>query len=384
MTTQEILSVLIGFNSVSSESNLPLLEWIENYLKQFSIESRLYFGEQDNKANLWARIGPKEGAAIVLSGHTDVVPVEGQEWDQDPFTMVTKDQKYFGRGTCDMKGFIASALAAVPKMLDGTLQTPIEFAFSYDEETGCIGVQDLIRHYGGELQNPFLVWVGEPTLMKLVNRHKHTTSLHTIVKGVEAHSSRIDIGVNAVYYAARLVNKIEDLAEERKNHRGDCDFTPNYTTIHVGVLQGGVQQNIVPNHAEITWEMRIMPEENEQEILLDYFAYEKKLLEEIKKKNPKCDIHTNIDLRTPGLIAKEQSKAEEFMRRITGDNATFAAPYATEAGHFQAKNCDVIICGPGSIDQAHAQNEYVTIEQMRLCDDYIEKCIRICQQERLS
>ncbi len=375
LSAQEILAKLVSFNTISDQSNLPLIEWVEAYLDHYGVKSKRFQSNQAHKACLWACVGDATIPPVVLSGHTDVVPVVGQDWHTDPFVLTEKDGLLYGRGTCDMKGFLACALSKVPQMVAEPLSTPIAFALSYDEEIGCRGVLDLVNELGESLPLPKLVWVGEPTSMKIVNQHKTCVRFRTQVFGKESHSSRTDIGVNALAYASRIAVFLDDLNREIFANSSAGEFDLNYTTIHVGILNAGLQVNIIPNFAELWWEMRVLPSENYQTYLDKLNIFTDKCNQELQLRDENCRIIHELSNITQGLAAENQSVAENYLKQLSGENASYAAAYATEAGHFQAKGASTVIIGPGRIDEAHRPNEYIAISQIALCLNMLDKLI---------
>ncbi len=379
MNEQELLSKLVGFNTISDRSNLPLIEWVEGYLHQFGVKTQRFQSNQPDKACLWAIIGDEAQAPIVLSGHTDVVPVAGQKWDTDPFVVTERDGLLYGRGTCDMKGFIACALSKVPQMVAKPLKTPIAFALSYDEEIGCKGVLDLVNELGIALPLPKCVWVGEPTSMKIVNQHKTCVRYATRVYGKESHSSRTDIGINALVYASRLAVFLDDMRLELFNNATAGLFDLNYTTIHAGIIHAGQQVNIIPNYAELLWEMRVLPSEDYKNHFARINTYTNKLQAEMQARDSECKIEHELLNVTQGLREDKDSYAWEYLRKLSGENAVYAAAYATEAGHFQAKGAPTVIIGPGRIDEAHRPNEYISIDELTKCCKMLDRLIDDCR-----
>lgn len=368
-----ILDELISFDSTSRESNTQLIEHIRSYLDNLGIDSRLTYDDIGTKANLWATIGKESVGGIVLSGHLDVVPVDGQQWSSDPFKMHQANGKLIGRGVVDMKGFIAVCLAIAPKMLQQRVQTPINFAFTYDEEVGCIGVHKLLKDITQNLPLPLAVIVGEPTSMKIIGGHKGSRSYQTTVKGVPAHSSDPRLGVNSIMAAARIVNRLESLQQELiSNANKNTPFDPPYTTIDLGVIHGGTANNIIPEYTTIDWGFRLLPEDQAdvlQEKILGYITEE--LLPELKAQSSKADINTEITNNMIGLIPDDQSTAEILLRQLTGLNHSGVVSFGTEAGAFQHSGIPAAIFGPGSITQAHQPDEFIEIEQLSECVDFM-------------
>lgn len=375
-TPREMIEALIGFDTVSSKSNLNLIEFVEDYLSSHGVESHRVSNEDGSKANLWATVGPNVEGGVILSGHTDVVPVEGQAWDTDPFSIVEKDGKLFGRGTCDMKSFYAIALAMVPDMLKSNMKRPIHFALSYDEEVGCIGAPSMIDKLAEILPKPSAVIVGEPTDMKITNAHKGILGLVTTVTGHEVHSSQVERGVSANMVAAKLVNFISDMMAENKERASDtCEFDPPYSTLTVGLLNGGTAGNIMARECVFEWDVRNIPEDTPKDFVKRFQAYCDELLPEMQKIAPGCNIVTELQSDVPALKPETDGIAEGLVRKLTGRNNTQVVPYAAEAGQFQERGMSTIICGPGSIDQAHQPNEFIKLSQITLCEEMLERLI---------
>jgi len=381
VTPKEMLATLVGFDTVSRHSNMALIEFVVDHLRAHGVEARVIPNEDGTKANLWATIGPAQPGGICLSGHTDVVPVDGQPWDTDPFTMVERDGRLYGRGTADMKAFPAIALALLPQMLAQPLKRPIHFAFSYDEEVGCTGVRSMIAAIGQSLPRPSVVIIGEPTSMQVVSAHKGIWGFRTVVTGHEAHSSQTHHGVSAVMTAARLVAKLDEMARDRRDAADpDCGFDPPYTTIHVGIIQGGTAMNIISRHAEFVCDIRYLPDELPEDIVDAYTAwYERELVPDMQAVAPHSGIETTVMHHVPGLKPDPGSEAEELCRSITGDNATHFVSFGTEGGQFQEAGMATVICGPGSIDQAHQPNEFISIDQLEAGTRFVREVIARCR-----
>lgn len=366
-TPVEMLKKLISFNTVSHRSNLPLIDFVESYLSSHGVDSTRVYNDDGDKANLYAHIGPMIDGGVILSGHTDVVPVEGQDWSTDPWTVVEKDGKYFGRGTCDMKGFLAIALAHVPQMLAADLKTPIQLALSYDEEVGCEGVIPMVKELAGKMPKAAMCIVGEPSDMKAVTGHKGGIGFHNEVTGFEVHSSLAHIGVSAVMTAATLVEwHNQKNADAVANQDPDCEFVPPFPTYHVGTIHGGTAGNITAKSCTFINDFRLLPTQDAKQEADDYLAFAAQLDAKIKAVRPEAGIKITPKFGVPGLKPEENGAAESLVRRLTGDNSINVVSYGTEAGHFQTENISTVICGPGSIDQAHQADEYITIAQYNL------------------
>jgi len=365
VSPEEMIARLVGFNTVSDRSNLPLIDFVRGYLTDHGIDSVVLPSPDGEKANLYCTIGPQGPGGVVLSGHTDVVPVEGQRWDTDPFQVVEKDAKLFGRGTADMKSFSAIILALVPELKRRALKRPIHLALSYDEEVGCTGVTPMIADMVKNLPPVEAVVVGEPTSMKLINSHKGVAVYQTDVIGRAAHSSQADRGVSAVMTAARLVSLLDDMRNERIA-RADPDgpFDRNYTSIHVGTIRGGSQFNIVARRCVFEWDVRNIPEDPYEAVLAEFEERAAPILAPLKAAAPEVSAETSVYVSTPALAPEADGAAEALVRQLTGANSAGAVSYGAGAGQFQQAGYSTVICGPGSIDQAHQPNEFITTEQV--------------------
>ena len=376
-TALDMIAKLVGFATVSMDSNLELITYVRDYLASHGVESRLVPNADGSKANLFATVGPEVAGGVVLSGHTDVVPVDGQPWDTEPFTVIDKDGRLYGRGTADMKSFYAIALALVPDMLARGLARPIHFALSYDEEIGCLGAPSMIARIAAELPAPRAVIVGEPTDMRIVTAHKSITGVTTRVIGHEAHSSQPHRGVSAVMTAARLITYLDDMARElAEGPPSDTPFETPYSTIHVGTVRGGTATNIISRECVFDWDMRCVPEDDPQTYLDRFDRYcREEILPSMHAVAPETGIESTVTSSVPGLRAEDNGEAEALVRALTGDNARGAVAYAAEAGQFQQAGFSTVLCGPGSIDQAHQPNEYIDKSQVQACIDFMHRLI---------
>lgn len=373
-TPTELLARLVAFDTTSHKSNLAIVAFIEDYLLQHGVVSHRVTSRDGEKANLFATIGPADKSGIALSGHTDVVPVEGQAWDSDPFTLRADGGKLYGRGTCDMKGFLACVLAAVPHFKSQPLQTPIHIAFSYDEEIGCIGVRPMIAEFGTKLPKPRLVIVGEPTSMRVVDAHKGPVRWQADIKGRAAHSSMAPLGVNAIHYAGRLMAHLETLEADLKATAKDARFDPPYASLQITKIEGGTANNIIPVLCRIGFEVRATPG-------LDIDAFEQRvkafarteLLPAMQATAPEADIEITRANDVPPFGAVAGSEVVTLAMKFAGQNATHAVSYATEAGLFQAAGSPSIVCGPGDIAQAHTANEWVLESELAACMAFLER-----------
>ncbi len=380
-TTEEILADLIAFNTVSALSNLELIEHVENYLDSWGVQSVRVSNDDGTKSNLYATIGSADRAGVVLSGHTDVVPVANQPWDSDPFELVQRtvegEARLYGRGSADMKGFAAAVLAMVPDFVDADLKTPIHIALSYDEEIGCLGVGRMITSMCEQLTRPQLVIIGEPTSMQIVTAHKGIAGFRTEITGVAAHSSAPHLGVNAITYAAEIIRFLSELAAE-KQAQGDPanGFHPPWTTFNVGQIQGGEALNIIPEHCAFNWEFRPLPDEDTAAIKARFDAFIADQIEpRLRAENPAAQIVTRPLAAVPPLHRDDNSPAERLARYLTGANTTHTAAYVAEASHFQASGIPAVICGPGNIDQAHQANEWIALDQLAQCTAFLQRLL---------
>jgi acetylornithine deacetylase len=370
----DILETLIGFDTVSAKSNMALIQWVRDYLARHGVESSVIPNAEGTKANLYATLGPKRAGGVVLSGHTDVVPVEGQKWSSEPFRMQRRDGRFYGRGTADMKGFIACALAAVPDFLAAKLATPIHLAFSYDEEVGCIGVPHLLARLVRDLPKPAAAIIGEPTMMRVVTGHKGLAAWRTVFTGVEAHSSRIEEAVSAIFAASRFIEYLQGVAQELREGAKDLAFEPPFTTINIGRIVGGQAINIVPGQCTIEWEFRPLPSTDWEALGARIRAYvEGELRPALKKKHPAADVELIQLAGGPGLMPEPNSIAEALARKLTGANRSGTVAYGTEAGLFQRTGISSVVCGPGDIEQAHKPDEFVALDQLAQCSAFLAK-----------
>jgi len=376
-TPREMLDRLVAFPSVSRESNLDIIHFIKDYLAEHGVESTLVPFEDGNKANLYATVGPKVEGGVVLSGHTDVVPVDGQDWSSDPFQLQERDGKLFGRGTCDMKGFSAINLALLPEMLRSDLKYPIHFALSCDEELGCLGAPTMIEDMVKTVPMPRAVIVGEPTLYKVVTEQKSILGFVTTVRGYSQHSSLCHQGVSAVTVAARLICKLDDLMQANKVRAPEHSiFEPAYTTLHCGVVNGGTAANIVAQDASFTCDVRTITGEDPRDYLKAFETYVRTEVEPaMQAVAPGTGVSFSKHQYVPGIGGKPGGEAEGLARLLTGDNGLNGVAYATEAGQFEEVGYSVVVCGPGSIEQAHQADEFLSVEQLEKGVGFVRQLI---------
>ncbi len=371
---EEIMRKLVGFDTTSRYSNLEMIEFIEAFLKDYGVASIRIPNETGDKTSLYATIGPEGMSGIGLSAHTDVVPVDGQSWASDPFVLTEKEDRYYGRGTTDMKGFLSCVLALVPELTSRKLHTPVHLLFSYDEEIGCLGVRPMVNELGKTLTKPKMVIVGEPSEMEVVTAHKGIHAFVTEVTGKEAHSSVVDLGVNAVSYASKLIVELDRVGAELRENHIDQRFTPIFSTVHVGKIDGGTALNIVPKKCRFLWEIRSLPGAEVDKLVEDFSVFSEKLMLEMRRSSYEVGIVTDKVNSVPTFQTAETSEGEELISlslRWAGQNKVGAVSYGTEAGFFELGNCPTIICGPGNIEQAHKPDEFVAKDQLDKCMKFL-------------
>ena len=372
----EMLAKLVAFPTVSRDSNIPLMDFVADYLAGHGIESHRVPSACGTKHNLYASVGPAVEGGVVLSGHTDVVPIDGQDWTTDPWVLTEKAGKLYGRGSCDMKSFLALALCAVPKAQAAGLKRPLQLAFTYDEEVGMDGAFRLAPEIAAKLPKASAMIVGEPSSMQVVNGHKGGLMLETHVRGHEVHSSLIHTGVPAVMVAARLICWLEDRMEENQAAADAASlYVPPWTTCHVGVIQGGTATNITAKECSFSVDIRPVPPETNVQWLERYQAECTRLETEIKAIHPDAAITIEMVGDTPGCRPEMATEAEALCRQLTGDNAEHVVSYGTEAGIFQDHGYSACICGPGSIDQAHQPDEFIEISQLAAGEAFMDRLI---------
>ena len=374
-----ILADLIGFDTTSRNSNLELIRYVEDYLSQHGVQSTLVHDDSGHKANLYATIGPAELGGVMLSGHTDVVPVDGQRWASDPFVLERIDDKVFGRGSADMKGFIACVLEWVPEMVAASLATPIHIALSYDEEVGCIGVRRLLDLMEKMPVVPSMAIIGEPTNMEIVVAHKGKRGIRVNVRGASAHSAYPTEGVNAIEVAAQLIAHISEVQQDiEKNGPFDSGYRVPHTTLHVGTVRGGTALNIVPNECSFDFEIRHLPEHEIDPLIDTIQRYARDNLEPtMRLKNPDCGINFTELFGYPALFTAPDAPVVAFVRSLLEcDGAVEQISFGSEAGLFSRRiGIPAVVCGPGSILQAHRPDEYVSIEQLETCRTMLRRLV---------
>ena len=373
--TVDLLRELIAFRTVSADSNLDLIDAVAGRLDGLGTRVRVTRDIAGGKANVFATLGPERGGGVVLSGHTDVVPVEGQSWSSDPFALVERDGRLYGRGTCDMKGFIAAALALAPRFAADALTRPLHFAFTYDEEVGCLGAQVMLADLAAAGIRPAACIVGEPTGMRIIEGHKGCCEYTTVFTGTEGHASRTDLGVNAIEYAARYVGRLLEIGEALKARaRAGSAFAPPWSTVQAGRISGGVSRNTIAGHCELEWELRPVNDADfsyAKTAIADFATRE--LLPAMRRGSADADIVTTVIGEVAGLAPMPHNEAEALVRSLTGDTEPAQlVSFGTEAGLFQQHGVSTVICGPGFIDQAHKPDEFIDIAQLDACLNMIE------------
>lgn len=368
LSSQQLLGRLIGFATVSRDSNLQLIGFIRDYLAELGVASELFFNAEGTKANLFASIGPTDRGGVVLSGHTDVVPVDGQAWSVDPFVMTERDGRLYGRGTADMKGFIASVLAAVPAFLAQPLHTPVHLAFSYDEEVGCLGVRSMLDALALRPHKPRLCLIGEPTELKPVLGHKGKLAMRCQVHGAACHSAYAPYGVNAIEYAARMIGKLGEIGQALAEDQ-DARFDPPFSTVQTGVIKGGRALNIVPEECEFDFEVRALPGFAAEAVADQLQAYaEAELLPRMRAVSAASDIWLWPLSAYPGLATAADSEAARLVALLSGSSEFGTVAFGTEGGLFDQAGIATVVCGPGSMEQGHRPDEFVSVAQLLGCD----------------
>ncbi len=375
LTSVELLRRLVAFPTVSRDSNLPLIDWVEDYLEPLGARCRRTWNVDNNKANLYATIGPDTPGGVVLSGHTDVVPVDGQDWRTDPFELTELDGLLYGRGTSDMKGFSAVFLSRLALLDPMALKKPLHLALSYDEEIGCLGVDRMIDDALDHCTKPDFAIIGEPTTMQIVRAHKSISVFRTVVTGQAAHSSQPHRGAGAIIAAGRIIEHLDAIGRSRRAEAGESGCEPAWTTVQVGTIKGGTAVNILPAHCEFLWEYRALPEESPDSIRKAVQTFiDKEVLPDLREFAPQASIETTVIARVPPLTPDPNATAERWVRTLAGvrDGGSAEVSFATEAGSFQRAGVSSVVCGPGSIDQAHQPNEFIDPAELTRCEAMVD------------
>jgi acetylornithine deacetylase len=375
VSSRALLETLIGFATVSRDSNLGLIEFVRDYLAQHGVQGELFHNDERTKANLFATIGPRDRGGVVLSGHTDVVPVDGQPWTVEPFRLVEKEGRLYGRGTADMKGFLAAVLAAVPDFVSRDLRLPVHLAFSYDEEIGCLGVRPMLAEIAKRPHKPVLCLIGEPTELKPVLGHKGKLAMRCCVKGAPCHSAYAPHGVNAIQYAARLIQRLEEIGERLADPtHHDARFDPPYSTVQTGLIKGGRALNIVPAECEFDFEVRALPGFDASHVADELQRYaDSDLLPRMHAVKADTGIRLLPLSAYPGLATPPDSDAARLLAMLSGSAEFGTVAFGTEGGLFNEVGIPTVVCGPGSMDQGHKPDEFVSVEQLDGCDAMLRR-----------
>jgi acetylornithine deacetylase len=382
-STLALLARLVAFDTRSSQTNLPLIEFVQDYLHRHGIATTLVYDETRTKANLFATIGAPDRPGICLSGHTDVVPVAGQPWTKPAFELTLASDRAYGRGTADMKGYLAAVLASVPGFVGASLQTPIHLAFSYDEEIGCVGVRGLLSKLADAPVKPLACIIGEPTSMQVAVAHKGKRAYRCCVKGLAGHSALTHLGVNAADFAAELVTFLRRTGRDLRTYgKIDTQFDPPYTTVHTGKLNGGIALNVIPDHAEVEFEIRNLPSESPTPIVSSVRTYaDHELVREMRETSAESDIEWQQLVEYPAL---SDEPAAAWLKQLActaaGNDAVRTLAFGTEGGLFQAIGIPTVVCGPGSIEQGHKADEYVKFTQLARCLQFMDALTKTCEQ----
>ncbi|MDF2395880.1 acetylornithine deacetylase [Pseudomonas sp. 3MA1] len=374
-SSRELLAHLVGFATVSRDSNLELIGFIRDYLARHGVDSELIYNPQRTKANLFASIGPSDRGGVVLSGHTDVVPVDGQAWSVEPFVLSERQGRLYGRGTADMKGFIAAVLAAVPGLTRRRLRLPVHLAFSYDEEVGCLGVRPMLERLQQRSHKPLLCLIGEPTELRPVLGHKGKLAMRCQVRGAACHSAYAPYGVNAIEYAARLIGKLGEIGSRlAQPEHHDPRFDPPFSTVQTGTIQGGRALNIVPAECQFDFEVRTLPGDDAQAVVKQLQGYaEAELLPQMQAVQADTGITLQPLSAYPGLATAADSQAAELLALLSGSREFTTVAFGTEGGLFHEAGIPTVVCGPGSMDQGHKPDEFISLEQLHGCDAMLRR-----------
>ena len=379
LTARQILDRLVAFPTISTESNLDLVDWLQSYLEGHGIQCHRHWNEDRRKAALMAHAGPLIPGAVVLSGHSDVVPVAGQPWTSDPWTVVERDGRLYGRGTCDMKGYVALAVWALVRGQHQGLSRPLQLALSYDEELGCTGAPPMIATMGQVLPRGDVALIGEPSNMAVIAGHKTGTGFRVHVKGYEVHSSLLPEGVSAVMEAARLIQWVNDRNARIMAEQRPSAFHPPFSTLHVGTIAGGTANNITAADCRFAIEMRILPDEDPEALPREFMAEAQRLDAALRARRPEAGVSLTRFFGVPGLAPEPGGAAEALARHLTGANSTGVVSYGTEAGQFQEAGYSAVVCGPGDIAQAHQPDEYLEISEFQFGQRFMERLLETCR-----
>ena len=370
-----MLTRLVAFPTVSRDSNLPLIDWVEEYLEPFGARCRRTLNDEGTKANLFAAIGPNAPGGVVLSGHSDVVPVDGQDWHTDPFEVTERDGLLYGRGTSDMKGFAAVFLSRLASLNTALMDKPLYLALSYDEEIGCLGIDRMVDDALAHFARPDFAIIGEPTTMHLVRAHKSINVFRTVVTGKAAHSAQPHLGAGAILAAGRIIEHLDAIGRSRRAAAGESGCEPPWSTVQVGKIQGGTAVNILPAHCEFLWEYRSLPDEDPDLIIQSMQTFiEREVLPDLREFAPEASIETTTIARVPPLMPDPEEKAERWVLGLRGvrEGGSGQVSFATEAGSFQRAGISSVVCGPGSIDQAHQPNEFIDPAELERCEAMVD------------
>ena len=381
LNTRQLLAKLVSFPTVSLDTNLPLIYFVRDYFAQHGIDSLVIPNEDGTKAGLIAQVGPNVVGGVALSGHSDVVPVEGQDWTTDPWTLVEKNDRLYGRGTCDMKGFVALAMAAMVKANLMDLQRPLQFALSRDEEIGLLGAPDVANGLLNHFAKVDAVIVGEPTEMKVVTGHKSCDDLQFHVRGYEVHSSRLHEGVSAVMCAARFVEWVRQQNIESQDKIPSATavlYDPPFTTLHVGKINGGTADNITAKDCYFSIDLRCVGDERTEDWLVKIQQQVETIEAEMKAVHPDAFFNIHV-MRGPAVVPEVEGQAEALARLLTGDNGSHTVSYGTDGGHFQKQGFSVVVCGPGSIAQAHKPDEFIELSEFNAGTMMLERLLENLQ-----
>lgn len=375
LTSLNLLEHLVAFDTTSRESNLALIDFCWRYLSGLGVTCELMHNAERSKANLYARLGPAGSGGVMLSGHSDVVPVDGQTWTVPPFALTERDGKLYGRGTADMKGFLACMLAAVPHFLAQPLRQPLHLAISYDEEVGCLGVRSLVKALAQRSDRPAICLIGEPTELRPVLGHKGKLAMRCEVQGAACHSAYAPQGVNAIEYAAKLIQRLTVIGERlAAPDRQDARFNPPFTTVQTGVIHGGRALNIVPDACSFDFEVRTLPQEDAQQVAEELVAYAQQTLEpQMRAVQPASAIRFSPLSAYPGLDTAAHSAAAQLIARLSGSDSFGTVAFGTEGGLFAAAGIPCVVCGPGSMEQGHKPDEFITLAQLDACDSLLRR-----------